>query len=377
MPHRLFKNPILDSVVDTIVDCAVVIDRNGVILTVNSSCSAIFGYLRESLIGSNVSLLMPEPDRSGHDKYIQNYNRSGDAQIIGIGRNLHGLRSNSEIFPIHLAIGEMEIEGEKLFLGIIRDLSEETARKTAYEELQSRHFHLSRVAAMNEMGAAIAHEINQPLTAAANYLETARILMQRMDKETTTAGREKIDKMLLSSVEQNKRASEIISRMRRYIENREAQVKSFDLKSIIEEALVLGLTGHVSTKPNTAIEIGEGANFALGDPIQVQQVLVNLIRNAADAMAECETRNLNIFIRDDPDSNRLVRIEVHDSGVGVAGDALDQLFQAFVTTKKDGMGVGLSISQSIVKAMGGRIWATPRPSGGMKFAFTLPKGEAQ
>jgi len=376
MTHRLFKNPILDSVVDTIVDCAVVIDRNGVILTLNAACLTIFGYSRESLIGSNVSILMPEPDRSGHDEYIQNYNRSRDAKIIGIGRNLQGLRSNDEVFPLHLAIGEMEIEGEKLFLGIIRDLSEQKARQAAYEELQSRHFHLSRVAAMNEMGAAIAHEINQPLTAAANYLETARILMQRMDKEAPTADRDKIDKMLLNSVEQNKRASEIISRMRRFIENRETQVKSFDLKPIIDEALILGLTGHGSTKPTTEIEIGDGSNFALGDPIQVQQVLVNLIRNAADAMAECETRDLSVFIRDDPDSDGIVRIEVHDSGIGVADDALDQLFQAFVTTKEDGMGVGLSISQSIVKAMGGRIWATPRSSGGMKFAFTLPKGEA-
>ena len=370
---RLFKNPILDAVVDTIVDSAVVIDKYGVILTVNKSCLEIFGYSRGSLIGSNVSLFMPEPDRSGHDDYIQNYNRTGQAQIIGIGRHLQGLRSSGEIFPLHLAIGEMEIEGERLFLGIIRDLSEEKARKDAYEELQSRHFHLSRVAAMNEMGAAIAHEINQPLTASANYLETARILIQRMDGTTALIQKDKIDNMLLSSVEQNKRASEIISRMRRFIENREAQVKVFNLEPIIEEAILLGLTGHVSTKPVFQIEIDEEAKFVLGDPVQIQQVLVNLIRNAADAMKEKQIRNLDIFLREDPENEGFVRIEIYDTGVGVSGDEMDQLFQPFVTSKEDGMGVGLSISQSIVKAMGGRIWAMPRPNDGMKFAFTLPK----
>jgi two-component system sensor kinase FixL len=219
---------------------------------------------------------------------------------------------------------------------------------------------------MNEMGAAIAHEINQPLTAAANYQETARILLGRLNETDPEAARDQINEMLALSVEQNKRASQIIARMRRFIENRDVQP--------IDEAITLGFTSHVASKPVATVEIAKDAQCVTADPIQVQQVLVNLIRNAADAMVDQERRELKIFVLVDPDDSTFNRIEVRDTGIGIPEEAREKLFSAFVTSKADGMGVGLSISQSIIKAMGGRIWATPHPDIGMKFAFTLPRG---
>lgn len=376
MSHSLVTHPILDAVVNTIVDCAIVIDRHGIIQSVNAPCLRIFGYSREAIIGSNISQLMPEPNRSAHDDYLRNYERTGEAQIIGIGRDVEGLRANDEIFPLNLAVGEMQVGEQTLFLGIIRDLSDQKARQAAFEELQSRHFHLSRVAAMNEMGTAIAHEINQPLTAASNYLETARILIGRLDGHTSQMDRDRINDMLARSVEQNKRASQIITRMRRFIEKRDVQLTDFELAPVIDEALILGLTNHIASQPEVTVEITNGAGWVAGDPVQVQQVLVNLIRNAADAMVEREIRELNLLVRPDPDDVGFIRVEVHDTGMGVSQEASAQLFKAFVTSKTDGMGVGLSISQSIIKTMGGRIWASPRPTGGMKFAFTLPLASA-
>lgn len=366
------ENPLLDVLLQTLVDTAIVINDRGVIVALNEPCVQVFGYSKEELLGVNIKLLMPNPDRDKHDSYITNYHRSRKPQIIGIGREVEGLRKDGTIFPMNLAIGEMELNGRRSYLGIVRDLSDSKARQRAFDELQARHFHLSRVAAMNEMGTAIAHEINQPLSAGVNYLETARILLSRLDSSVIGQATEKIDGMLTKSGEQIKQASKIISRMRRFIERGDIQAKTFSINDILEDAIILGLSQHTDKDITVTVDISTDTQHVHADPIQTEQVLVNLIRNAAEAMEHSAQRHLSIIVATDTDQAGFARIEISDTGHGIDPELHEKLFSAFASTKEKGLGVGLSISRSIVSAMGGRLWTLENSKGGAIFAFTLP-----
>lgn len=358
----------LDAVMNTLVDGAIVIDGRGVIQLINPAGEAVFGFQASEIVGKNISVLMPEPYQSEHDGYIHHYLQTNEARIIGIGREVEGLRKNGEIFPMSLAVGEMGRNGSTLFVGIIHDLTEQREREAAFDELQARHFHLSRVAAMNEMGAAIAHEINQPLAAAANYIETARILAARRDSAD-----EKTLSMLDKGLEQTHRAADIIARMRTFIERGDVTLERVDLDEILEASLLLSLSRFRNSDIMINRHIAPGAGFVKGDTVQIQQVLVNLIRNSCEAMTESQFKTLDISITSDAEHSDMVRIQLSDTGVGLTDDVVPDLFTAFTSTKTGGLGVGLSISQSIVRAHGGRIWATQNEGSGATFAFTLPK----
>ncbi|MGB3455264.1 MAG: PAS domain S-box protein [Litorimonas sp.] len=358
----------LSAVMNTLVDAAIVIDSAGDIQLINPAGEAIFEYRADELLGRNVTTLMPNPYRSEHDGYIQRHIETGEARIIGIGREVEGRRKSGEVFPMHLAVGEMGRNGSTLFVGIIRDLTEDRRRAAEFEALQARHFHLSRVTAMNEMGATIAHEINQPLAATANYIETARILADREE-----VGDPRLPEMLARALEQNDRAARIITRMRSFIERGDVSMERVDLAEVVEDALLLALTQSVREETDLQVAVAPEARFVRGDPVQIQQVLVNLVRNAADAMQSGPRRALGLDVSVDREDAALARLEVTDTGSGLSEDMLPELFSAFVSDKPGGLGVGLSISRSIVQAHGGRIWASQRPEGGARFSVTLPR----
>ncbi|MFB9374214.1 PAS domain S-box protein [Algimonas porphyrae] len=358
----------LDAVMNTLVDGAVVIDSRGLVRLINPAGQAIFGYTPEELIGHNISRLMPEPYHSAHDGYIRNYLETGENRIIGIGREVEGQRKSGEIFPMSLAVGEMGHRDGMLFIGIIRDLTDERQRETDFNELQARHFHLSRVAAMNEMGAAIAHEINQPLSAAANYVETGRILASRRDPPD-----DRLLSILDKALEQNHRAAEIISRMRTFIERGDVQSETVHLGDMIDEAMMLSLSKFRDTPIAIDRRIDPDALRVKGDAVQIQQVLVNLVRNGCEAMIDQPVKCLTLSIHPDAEHPDMSRISVSDTGEGLSDAVITDLFTAFTSTKSGGLGVGLSISRSIVHAHGGRIWATDNDGPGATFSFTLPR----
>lgn len=361
----------LNAVMNTLVDAAIVIDATGVISLINPAGEAIFGYAAAEVVGKNVNVLMPEPYRSEHDDYIGRYIETGEERIIGIGREVEGRRKSGDIFPMHLAVGQMGTNGATFFVGIIRDLTEERRREAEFEELQARHFHLSRVAAMNEMGTAIAHEINQPLAATANYIETAKILSVRQpDTENT------LSHVLDRALEQNHRASDIIARMRRFIERGAVSTETLDMTDIIEASLQLGLSKHRNADIQLKQSIKPTARFVRGDPVQVQQVLINLIRNSCEAMEASNSQILTLTVASDAEHPAMARISLSDTGKGLSHDAIPDLFTAFNSTKDTGLGVGLSISRSIVRAHEGRIWAINNKAGGATFSFTLPLADA-
>ena len=356
----------LRSILDTVPDAMIVIDGHGIIQLFSTAAERLFGYLEDEAIGMNVRELMPEPDRSRHDGYIANYRSSGDRHIIGIGRIVTGKRRDGTTFPMHLSVGEMQSGGEPYFTGFVRDLTEHQQTQARLQELQSELVHVSRLSAMGEMASALAHELNQPLAAISNYMKGSRRLLAGSSDPNAS----KIESAMDRAAEQALRAGQIIRRLRDFVARGESEKRVESLSKLIEEAGALGLAGAREQNVQLRFNLNPVADLVLADRVQIQQVLVNLFRNALEAMAQSPRRELvatNRKVADD-----MIEIEVSDTGTGFQDDVLPNLFQTFFTTKETGMGVGLSISRSIIEAHGGRMWAENNAAGGATFRFTLP-----
>lgn len=359
----------LRSILQTIPDAMIVIDGHGVIQLFSTAAERLFGWSEHEAIGKNVSILMPEPDRSRHDGYIARYRTTSEPHIIGIGRIVTGRRQDGTTFPMHLSIGEMESGGEPYFTGFIRDLTEHQRTQARLQELQSELVHVSRLTAMGEMASALAHELNQPLAAISNYMKgSRRLLVGSVDPNTP-----KIESALDRASEQALRAGQIIRRLRDFVSRGESEKRVESLSKLIEEAGALGLAGAREQNVQLRFSLDPKADLVLADRVQIQQVLVNLFRNALEAMARTQRRELTVANSRAGDD--MIEIEVSDTGSGFQDDVLPNLFQTFFTTKETGMGVGLSISRSIIEAHGGRMWAESNASGGATFRFTLPAAD--
>lgn len=483
------------ALLSTAVDGIMVIDDRGVVQVYNEACQRLFQYAPQEVLGRNVSMLMPTPYREAHDQYIENYKTTGSARIIGIGREVLGQRRDGTVFPMYLSVGEGSIQGRRVFVGIIHDLSalyrersaydqerahlasivdssndaimsetlegiittwngaaermfgytaqeivgtsvtrlfpthrqnEEdeildgiregratehyetervrkdggvihasvtvsplrdasgrvigasktvrdiTERKAAEERLDALSAELNHVARVSEMGqlsAAIAHELNQPLTAVLNYTNVAKRLIAATDPAATAKAYEAVSK----AGEQAIRAGQIIKRLRDFVEKRETNRTIENINTITEDALALGLIGTRSADITTRVDLAPVSPPVLVDRVQIQQVLVNLLRNAAEAMANSPRRELTISTVGINDS--AVEVMVADTGPGIPADLADRLFKPFVTTKPGGMGIGLAISRSIIEAHGGRLSMAPNAGGGTVFQFTLPAAQ--
>jgi len=343
----------------------IVIDERGVIQSFSSAAERLFGYRAAEAIGQNIKTLMPSPYRGNHDGYLQRYMTTGERRIIGIGRVVVGQRKDGSTFPMELAVGEMKSGDQRFFTGFIRDLTERQQTEARLQELQSELVHISRLTAMGEMASTLAHELNQPLSAIANYLKGSRRLLEGSSDDNSAAMRDALDK----AADQAIRAGQIIRRLRDFVARGENERRVESITKLVEEASALALVGVKDRGIRVQFQFNPETDLVIADRVQVQQVLLNLIRNAMDAMETSQTRDLVVAIA--PADSGQVRISVTDSGSGIAPEIAEQLFQPFITTKRQGMGVGLSISRAIVEAHNGRIWAEPNPTGGTSFHFTL------
>lgn len=355
----------LRSILETVPDAMVVIDEEARIQSFSATAVRLFGYPPEEVIGENVKMLMPAPYREQHDSYMQRYSRTGERRIIGIGRVVVGQRKDGSTFPMELAVGEMRSGGIRYFTGFIRDLTERQQTETRLQELQSELVHMSRFTALGEMASTLAHEINQPLTAITNYLKGCRRILERMEGEAVPMLRDAVNE----AGEQALRAGQVIRHLREFVARGESERHIESLPKLIEEASALSLVGAKEQGVRVAFDFDPNAPFVLADRIQIQQVLLNLIRNALEAMQETSHRELKVATRLVDDAH--VELSVEDTGPGLAPEVAAQLFQPFVTTKKHGMGVGLSICRTIVEAHGGKIWAESNRGEGTMFRFTL------
>jgi two-component system sensor kinase FixL len=389
----------LRSILQTVPDAMIVIDVHGHILSFSAAAERMFGFSEEEVLGENVSMLMPSPDRERHDGYLERYMRTGERRIIGIGRVLTARHRDGATFPIELSVGEARIGDDRVFTGFIRDLTERQEAELRVHDLQSVLAHVQRVSEMGTLATSLAHELNQPLTAIANYVETARDLLQKnaenilmirkslddaaIDDPSTTPGlleenaetiavvREALDECASQSV----RAGQIVRRLRDFISRGESERRIESLQRLITEASALALVGAGDQNVEVDVRLDPLADRVLVDRIQIQQVLLNLIRNAIEAMEDSPVRRLLIY--SEREASGLIRITVADSGPGLAPDVAKHLFEAFRSTKESGMGLGLSISATIVAAHGGRIWAEPSKLGGTAFHFTVIDADSE
>lgn len=361
----------LRSILQTAPDAIVVIDPKGSMLSFSASAERMFGYSEEEVLGENVSILMPSPDRERHDGYLLRYMTTGERRIIGIGRVLTARHRDGATFPIELSVGEARIGNERVFTGFIRDLTERQQAELRIHDLQSELAHVSRVSAMGTLATSLAHELNQPLTAIANYVETASDLLDQPDAGVIATVREALAECATQSV----RAGQIVRRLRDFISRGETDRGIESLQRLITEASALALVGAGEHPLEVDVRLDSAADRVLVDRIQIQQVVLNLMRNAIEAMVDSPIRRLQIT--SEQEKGGFVRITVADSGPGLAEDVADRLFEPFRSTKATGMGLGLSISATIIAAHGGRIWAEPSKLGGTAFHFTIVDADSE
>jgi two-component system sensor kinase FixL len=360
----------LGPVLDAMIESLIVIDERGIIEQVNRATTRMFGYKPDELLGQNISMLMSGTDFARHDNYLNRYRKTGNKRIIGKGREVQALRKDGTQFPADIAVGEVKTTEYVRFVGLIRDLT--TQRGVEEEALRQREemVNVSRLGLMGEMAAAMAHELNQPLTAIANYASASARLLEQ-DPENIADVRE----VLVEIANLAHRAGEVIQRTREFTRSGEPARAIMHLKEVANPIRSLA---ELDTKANNIRllwSIPGDLPLIEVDPVQIQQVMLNLIRNAVDAMQDTDPEKREITLRAKLTAPHEIRLEVMDQGHGVSEEAAHDLFNAFFTTKAGGMGMGLAICRTIIRSHGGELgFRNNQGAGtaGATFFFTIP-----
>lgn len=355
----------LRSILETVPDAMVIIDEGGLIQSFSATAERLFGFTADEIHGRNVSILMPAPYQAEHDGYLKRYLTTGERRIIGTSRVVVGQRKDGSTFPMELFVGEVLLEGKRQFVGFVRNLTDRQERERRLHEVQSELLHISRLSTMGEMASTLAHELNQPLAAIANYLQGSRRLLQDSPDRRAAIVLDALDK----ATEQALRAGEVIQRLRDFVARGETERRIESIKKLVEEASALALIAAREKSVRVSFQLDPAVDLVLVDKIQVQQVLLNLLRNALEAMENSDRRDLTVVTA--PSSDGMIMVDVADSGSGIAPEIAARLFMPFVTTKRQGMGIGLSISRTIIESHGGQLTMVPNPGGGSVFRFTL------
>jgi len=360
----------LRSILATIPDAVVVIDHTGVVESFSTAAERLFRYTAAEAIGRNVKMLMPSPYREEHDGYLARYLATGERRIIGIGRVVVGRRADGATFPMELHVGEMQVTGRRLFTGFVRDLTEQQNTERRLQDMHVQLLHASRLSTMGRMASTLAHEINQPLTAIGNYIRAAQQLLESDRPEQRRRGLE----ALTRSAAQTVRAGAIIQRLRDFVTRGETERRTENLNKVIEDASALALVGGGEYGIQVEFDLDPALPPVLIDKVQIQQVVLNIVRNALEVLQHCEQRNIMIRSRF-RSAERVAEVSVRDTGPGLPPSVESRIFQPFVSTKPHGMGLGLSICREIVESHGGHLLARSTPGEGTTFWFVLPVGE--
>lgn len=357
------------AVLDAAVDAIISIDQEGHILLFNRAAETMFGYSKQQIVGKNVSCLMPDKYAESHGQFLKKYVAHGQSKVIGVERKLTAKKADNAEFPIQLSLGEVKSDGLSRFIAIIRDISEQEHLKREAIETRNRQAHLARLSSLGEMTASIAHEINQPLSAISSYTQASKRLLAKtpMDQQRLSNTLEKIDAQAV-------RASDVINRLREFVKKRAGRRKHVDLNQLVLDTLDLAKFDTRIQDHEVKLQLCTDISpCILADPIQIQQVILNLIRNAIDAMEDMKGATLLVECEwTKPDT---IQVSVIDHGHGVDASIVPDLYTPFFTTKEDGMGMGLSICQSILQAHGGNLSYTAHQPVGSKFSFSLPASE--
>ncbi len=362
-------NAVLDSVIDAIIN----INARGIIQKFNPAAVKMFGYREDEVLGKNVSMLMGAPHRERHDSYIHNYQATGDAKIIGIGRELAARKKDGSEFPIHLTVTEVTGTEQRSFTGIIRDLTERREserrlrqRDDEIRETRERIAHMERLGSLNAMTVGIAHELNQPLAAITTYAQACyRMVDSDMDEP------DELKRALKKIDEQVGRAAQVIRRLRTLVNKRESVRESTHINNLITETVEIARIDGRARDIEFVVYLESSLPHVHIDSVQIQQVILNLVLNSIDALEAREPAERHIWINSAMLPEGGIRVSVRDNGIGLVTDSKDRIFSPFFSTKSKGMGMGLHISHSIIAAHGGNLsYNAANP--GTEFYFTLP-----
>jgi two-component system sensor kinase FixL len=354
------------AILDAAVDAIVIIDERGRIETFNQAAADLFGYEPDQVIGKSVNLLMTEEHARHHDGYLRHYLETGHASIIGVGRELTAQHANGDQIPIYLAVSDIHLDGRRRFAGIVRNLTEQHAAREALVTQREKLAHVGRLSTMGEMTASIAHEINQPLTAISMYAQASLKLLDQPDGKARV--RDALEKLTVQSL----RAGAVIERIQRFVRTQETSKELVEINGLVIDLLKLADSDARMHNIELKLKLADDLPAVFADPVQIQQVILNLIRNGIDAMNEIGCRNGRTIQLETRVSGGRVMVLVGDQGPGVADDQVDLVFTPFHTTKKEGMGMGLSICRSIIADHGGELSYRNNEGAGACFYFSLP-----
>lgn len=357
----------MDAILASVPDALILINEDGLIIAFSKSAEDLFGYGTKHVVGQNVSVLMAGFDKHHHDTYMSNYMETGKKQIIGIGRIVEACLSNGDIIPVHLTIGEAKINDRRIFAGYVRDITEQQATDHQINRMQAELANFSRLSTAGTMASAMAHELNQPLTAITNYMEAARDILETPDANAIDMAKEALDAAAVQSV----RAGQVVRRLRDFVSRGEFETRRTDLEKLVTQAISLAKIGVAGKVPRIVQSLPDKLPQVWCDSLQIRQVILNLVRNGAEAARTENLPMIEITACLDRCSTGYVTLQVSDNGTGLDLESEISPFDPFRSSKTDGMGLGLSICRTIIEAHDGEIWAKNNERGGATFSFTL------
>jgi two-component system sensor kinase FixL len=355
-----------EAIADSVVDAVITINNNGQIQSFNNTAQNMFGYSFDEVKDINVKILMPQPYTDHHDQYLAQYIVTNETHIIGKGRELVAKRKDGTTFPIHLSVNEIHNNENKMFVGVIKDITQQRTLENEASSHIEQMAHADRLNALGEMAAGIAHEINQPLTAISLFSQTAKNFYE--------IGKfERLPELFDKISQQSLRAGSVLERVQMMTRQGDRSKEVLDSNILIDEVKKLAESEARLRDINIQLLPCHQQKNVLVDRVQIQQVILNLLRNGMEAMQSIACKNgalikLQIKIKAD----NYIKILVVDTGCGIPNSMIDKLFTPFSTTKKNGTGIGLSISKSIVEEHGGHIHFSENKPAGAIFYFTLP-----
>ncbi len=358
-------------VVEAAPNAMLVVDQAGKITLANAAAETVFGYARDELIGRPVEMLLPERFRVHHAGDRERYLADPTARAMGGGREIFGRRKDASEVPIEVGLTPVRTSEGSFALASIIDITARTEAELAAQRHRAELAHVARISTMGELAASLAHELNQPLTAILSNVQTAQHILA-----ADPADLDEVREILQDVVEDDKRAGEVIRRLRGLVRKEQPAFAPLDLGSVVRDVVLLVHSDAVLRNSRVTVEVSPGLPPVQGDRIELQQVALNLLVNAFDAMKDVPAPERQVVVRAELEGARMVRVSARDRGTGLAGADLERLFQPFYTTKRDGLGMGLSISRAIIEAHGGRLWAQNNLDRGATFAFTVPVAEA-
>ncbi len=359
----------LRAILDTAAEGIVTIDERGLIEMCNPAAARMFGYAAEELLGQSISRLMPLRGREAHDGFLASARIDGEDGTLFSGREQAGLRKNGVIFPLEIAVGGFE-SGGRHFTGILRDITERKALEERLQQQQAELIHAQRLTTAGELAATMAHELNQPLGAIANYLGGAILRFHDVLEAHSSLG-DAINETLRLS----KRAAEIVHGIRDLVRRHESGREWVTVDAIVNAALALARPELVRRKIRVVRKIPPQLPPIWGQRVHLQQLLLNLMLNAMESMESSDPSCRELTLSANPTSAAEIEIGVADTGAGFSADLAAMIFEPFVSTKSEGIGLGLSICRTIVEAHGGRIVAHSAQGMGAVFSVILPAGK--